>query len=314
MESTFSWLLAGPFMYLAVIIMVVAVAKKVYTFMTMPRHLRWDLYPIAHDGPEGSPYQEMDHWEKHRKPSLAHEIAEMGEEIIFLKRTFQHNRKMWNFSYPMHAGMYFVIAWMALIVFGAILQICAGVKIASTSTIFWAQAINAVTVVVGVLGLVAGLFGTLGILYLRYTDEDLKDYTSPVTFLNLYLLLALFGVGLFAWFTVDSSFAVARNYVQALLTFKSIPLPGIMVLEIVLLAIFFIYLPFSRMLHFVGKYFFYHDIMWDDEMLVKGGKLENNILGYMGYNMNWSAPHINPNDTWINQAGTNPTKEAKKKE
>ena len=314
MDNTLSWLIAGPLMYLGVIVFVGATAKKVYSIMSMPRHLRWDLYPVAHDGPEGSPYQKLDHWQHEQRPSLAHEIAEMSEEILLLKRTFQYNRKMWNFSFPMHAGMYLVIGWLALIAMGAIIQLATGMKVSANSTVFWAQALNGLTVAVGVTGLVAGIIGTLGLLYMRYTDEELKDFSPPVTFLNLYLLLAMFVVGLAAWFTVDSSFAVARDYVASLLAFKPMALPALMTVEVLLFSIFLIYLPFSRMLHFVAKYFFYHNVMWDDEAVKRGSGLEKDISGYLGYEMKWSATHIVPDGSWLKQAGTNPTAEVKKNE
>lgn len=313
-DNTLSWFVAGPFMYVAVLVFVVATAKKVFSIMGLPRHLRWDLYPVAHDGPKGSIYQEVDHWEKERRYSLSHELAEMAEEILLLKRTFLYNRRMWNFTYPMHLGFYLVIGWLALILLGAAIQLATGLKISDASTSFWAQALNVLTVITGVTGLLTGLIGTAGILYIRLTDEDLKDFSPPVTFLNLYLLLALFGVGLTAWWTVDPSFVLAREYMAALLTFKSMNVPGIMVLESFLFACFLIYLPFSRMLHFAAKYFFYHNIMWEDEPVTKGSKLEQDIAGYLGYQMEWSASHIVPNGSWLNQAGTNPTVEVKKNE
>ena len=314
MDNTFSWFIAGPFMYLAVLVFVVVTAKKVLSIMGMPRHLRWDLYPVAHDGPEGSPYQELDHWEKARRVSLAHELAEMAEEILLLKRTFQHNRKMWNFSYPMHAGMYLVIAWLGLVAFGAVLQMVTGIKISSVSTVFWAQMLNGLTVFTGVAGLIAGLYGTLGLLYIRLTDEELKDFSPPITFLNLYLLIALFAVGLVAWFTVDPSFALARDYTASLISFNPMAVPTVMAVEIFLFGAFLIYLPFSRMLHFAAKYFFYHNIMWEDEPVTKGSQLEKDIVGYLGYEMKWSANHIVPDGSWLKQAGTNPTVEVKKDE
>ena len=313
MDNTFNWLIAGPYMYLAILICVAAIAKKVYSIKQMPRHIRWDLYPVAHDGPQGSPYQKVDYWAEKQKPSVAHELAEMGEEVILLKRTFLYNRKMWNFSFPMHFGMYMFCAWLALIIGGAVIQLATGMNIASTSTVFWAQAINGITVIVGVAGLILGVIGTLGLLYMRYTDEELNDFSPPVTFLNLYLLLAMFAVGLYAWYSVDSSFAIARNYVASLLTLKPIALPAIMTVEVLLLGIFLMYLPFSRMLHPAAKYFFYHNVMWDDEPVTKGSQLEKDITGYLGQEMNWSAPHI-VNGSWLKNAGTNPTAEVNKKE
>lgn len=308
MPMSIGWLIAGPFMYLAVAVFVVATLKKVATIAAMPRHLRWDLYPIAHEGPEGSVFQKAEFWNKPRPYHFACEIAEMAEEILLLKRTFLYNRKIWNFSYPMHAGFYLICGWIGLILAGVVAEAASGVRISAASTVLWAQAFNAVTVITGAAGLALGLYGCLGLLWMRYTDEDLKEYSSPVTFLNLYLLIALFGVGLAAWLAEDASFGLARGYVASLLTFRPMALPPLMTLEALLFGAFLIYLPFSRMLHFAAKYFFYHNIMWDDEMVAAGGGLDKAIGGYLHYRAAWSAPHLKPGDSWLEQATTNPAR------
>lgn len=307
-----SWLISGPYFYLAILVFVVVTAKKVVTIMGMPRHLRWDLYPVAHDGPEGSPYQELDHWQKPRRPSLAHELAEMAEEILLLKRTFLYNRKMWKFTFPMHFAFYLVFAWLVMLVVGAGLEMATGAKI-SANAAWWAVLVNMATIGIGAGGLVLGLFGSAGLLWMRLTDEDLRDFSAPVMFFNLYLMLALFGVGLVSWWVEDPAFAIARAYAGSLITFAPITLDQpLMLVEIVLFGAFMIYLPFSRMLHFAAKYFFYHNIMWEDEPVVRGSDLEKSIAGYLDYKVEWSASHIVPNGSWLNQATTNPTVEVKK--
>lgn len=308
-----SWLISGPFMYLAILVFILVTARKVWSIAQMPRHLRWDLYPIAHDGPQGSPYQEVDFWQKPRRVSLAHELAEMAEEILLLKRTFLYNRKMWFFSFPMHFAFYLIIAWLVLLVAGAALELATGLRISGNSTVGWAMLFNLATLAAGVAGLVLGVFGTAGLLWLRHTDENLKDFSAPITYFNLYLLLALFGVGLAAWWVNDPSFELARAYVRSLLSFSPMALPHpLMVLEALLFGLFLIYLPFSRMLHFAAKYFFYHNIMWDDEPVVRGSNLEKSIAGYLNYQMEWSAQHIVSGASWLQQATANPTAEVKK--
>lgn len=308
MNETLNWWIAGPVLYLGLIVFVGVTLRKVLTIMQMPRHLRWDLYPVAHDGPAGSPFQKEDFWKEKQQVSLFHELAEMAEEIMLLKRTFLYNRKVWWFSYPMHAGFYLIFGWMALLIVGAVIELATGLTLSYSSTIFWAQLFNLATVVAGVVGLLLGFVGTAGLLWLRYTDENLRDYSAPITYFNLYLILALFGVGLLA-FGADPSFSVTRQFVGSLLVLKPTAVPFIMTVESILLAIFLIYLPFSRMLHFAAKYFFYHNIMWEDEPVRAGSGLEQAIGGYLGYQMNWSAEHIRPGRSWLEQATTNPTKE-----
>lgn len=308
MSGTLSWWITGPFMYLAFLVFVVATSKKVITIARMPRHIRWDLYPIAHEGSAGSSFQRSEFWTRPRPFSQACELAEMAEEILLLKRTFLYNRKIWLFSYPMHAGLYLIVAWLGLVTLGAILELTTGLTISAASTLFWAQALNAATVLAGAGGLLLGLYGCLGLLWMRLTDETLQDFSSPVTFLNLYLLIALFAGGLAAWLVNDPSFVLARGYAVSLFTLQPITLPPLMTLEAFLFAVFLIYLPFSRMLHPAAKYFFYHNIMWDDEPLVVGGSLDKAIGGYLNYKTNWGAPHLKAGSSWLEQATTNPTK------
>lgn len=308
MSGTLSWFIAGPMMYLAFLVFIVATLYKVFVIARMPRHLRWDLYPIAHEGSEGSVFQKSEFWTKPRHFSLVSELAEMAEEIFLLKRTFLYNRRMWLFSYPMHLGFYLLSGWLGLVIIGAGIDLATGLTISAASTFFWGQLLNVVTVLVGAGGLVLGLIGCLGLLWMRLTDENLRDFSSPITFLNLYLLIAIFAVGLAAWLINDLSFVLARGYAASLLAFQPAALPPLMTLEALLFAIFLIYLPFSRMLHFAAKYFFYHDIMWEDELLVVGGGLDKAIGGYLHYATGWGAPHLQPGTSWLEQAATNPTK------
>lgn len=307
MDDALRWVIAGPFMYMAILVFVIRTLYKVLTIVRLPRHLRWDLYPIAHDGPDGSPYQKAEFWNLARPYSRVGELAEMTQEILLLKRTFMHNRRVWAFSFPMHSGFYLIGGWLALLLLGAGAELTTGIKISPASTLFWAKVVNAVTVAAGAGGLGLGLYGTAGLLWLRLTDENLKDFTAPVTLVNLYLLLALFGVGFAAFVSSDPSFGLARGYVGSLLLLRpSGGLPLLMVTELLLFGVFLIYLPFSRMLHFAAKYFFYHAVMWDDEPVKTGSDLEKAIGRYLNYRLEWPADHITPGGAWFEQAAANP--------
>ena len=305
------WLVAGPFMYLAITVFVGAAAWKIFKIARLPRHLRWDLYPIAHEGKAGSMYQEVDYWKKPRHFSLVHEILEMAEEIILLKRTFLYNRKIWRFSFPMHFAFYLVCGWIGLLILGVLYETITGIKISPASSLAVPILLNYLTLFCGGAGLLIGLFGTVGLLLTRLTDEDLADFSAPVTFLNLAFIGLLFGVGLLYWLMVDPAFALARDYVGALLLLHPMTeYHPLMVLEIFLFGLFLIYLPFSRMLHFAAKYFFYHSIMWDDELVARGSALEKEISQHLADRIDWEGPHIVPGSSWAEQATTNPTRPA----
>ncbi|MGD9202672.1 MAG: nitrate reductase, partial [Chitinispirillia bacterium] len=63
-------------------------------------------------------------------------------------------------------------------------------------------------------------------------------------------------------------------------------------------------LPFTYMMHFVAKYFTYHEIRWNDEPIEPGSPLEKKIEKLMGQKVTWSAPHIRGEGkkTWVDIA------------
>ena len=83
--------------YLAVIGFICLAFIKILTFMkTSPLHIRWELYPIPHEGPKRSAYggsymEESNWWTKPRHVDHWMDLKAMGEEIFFLHSTFEHN-------------------------------------------------------------------------------------------------------------------------------------------------------------------------------------------------------------------------------
>ncbi|NJN64323.1 MAG: nitrate reductase, partial [Acidobacteria bacterium] len=52
------------------------------------------------------------------------------------------------------------------------------------------------------------------------------------------------------------------------------------------------YVPLTHMSHFFVKWFTWHQIRWDDEPNVKGGRIEKMIEKQLSAPITWSAPHI----------------------
>ena len=115
--------------YSAVAIFVVAVVLRFLMWSRMPMHLRWELYPVAHEGAKasygGSYLEESEWWKRPRHFSLAGELGAMVPEILFLVALKEHNPKLWTRSFPFHFGLYLVAACTALMgvagVLGAVL-------------------------------------------------------------------------------------------------------------------------------------------------------------------------------------------------
>ena len=126
-------------------------------------------------------------------------------------------------------------------------------------------------------------------------------------------MIAMFGSGMTAWLWLDGSFIYLRGQVAGLTMLKpTTPYHPLITMEFFFFGLFLIYLPFSRMLHFAAKYFFYHSIMWDDAAMKPGSKLERERLKELGYRVEWAAPHIKANRSWLEQVTDEQAQEGKK--
>lgn len=299
--SLLNYFVIGPFMYIAVIVFLSVTIYKVRSYQEMPRHLRWDLYPIPHLGVEGSKYQKIDFHNKAPVFSKADEGKYLGMEMLFIKKAFVNNRKLWIGSWPLHVGIYLGAFWIALLLVGGVMEI-SGIAVGMATPVSLGWIVKQMTIVVGVTAFSAGLLGTLILIWLRYTDEELRYIADFVTYINLYLMLLVFGTGFMAWFTVDPFFNVIRLHTESLLTFSGASMNSSpIVFEMMAFGVFLCYLPFSRMMHFAAKYFFYHNIMWDDEGMKPGSKLEQDINASLKYQLQWEASHISSGGSWVDQ-------------
>lgn len=296
-----SWCLTGPFLYLAAAVFVAGATRRVVSLLRMPRHLRWELYPIPHGGPAGSKYERVDFAGSPPHRSLLREIAFMVEEVFLLKRLFLSRRSLWLGSWLLHAGLYLCTVFLGLLGTGALVTLL-GFPPSAEAGSLWQQVLCTATVAVGACGLGAGLAGTLFLVGIRLGDRGLRDMSDAPTFFNLALLAAVFGSGLFAWLAADPAFAHSRDHLVSLLKGHphAVEAPSL-ALAMVVAGLFLSYLPFSRMFHFAAKYFFYHQILWDERSMSKAGPMARDFAGYLAYAVTWSGEHVRPGRSWQEQ-------------
>jgi len=299
--------------YSAVAIFVVAVVLRFLMWSRMPMHLRWELYPVAHEGAKasygGSYLEESEWWKRPRHFSLAGELGAMVPEILFLVALKEHNPKLWTRSFPFHFGLYLVAGCTILMgaagVLGAVLP---GVMAGPVGA-----AVRVLIPALGYAGLVLGLIGALGLIQ-RRRQRPLRDYSAPMDTVNLVFFVAVFALALVTAVTVDRRFAAVSELVSNLVTFNVAPLSGagaevvMPSASAILLAMLAAYIPLTHMSHFVGKYFAYHAIRWADEPNLPGGSQEKVIEGLLNQPVSWSAPHIRGDGTktWLDVATEDP--------
>ena len=294
--------------YLSGLVFVIAFAAKLLKYATMPMHVRWELYPIPHEGKAwgGSFYEEVDHWKKTRHKDHMAQYRFMVPEIFFIKALHEDNKPLWYWSFPFHMGLYLCIGGLAFLAIGAVLQILGMVPENSAL----ASLFQSLTIVLAVPGYVLGTIGILGLIVKRKTDSGLADVTAPIDFMNLIWLGLLFVTGFIVWLQ-DPGFVVSRAYFVSLLTFSPMkePMGLIHVINLLVFIGFWAYFPFTHMTHMVSKYFMWDKVKWDDDPNRGDPGMDSKIKKYLAYPVTWSAEHVDAQGgkkNWADVATSNP--------
>jgi len=305
------------FSYLSILIFLILIIYKIIKYSSLPMHLRWDLYPVAHEPVRnkygGSYFEKSEWWKKQNKKDHIAELLAMAEEIFLLKGVFLHNKKLWYLSFPFHLGLYFITATFFLIVTSVILNITSVISITNIQSIAGSLSYYLINIC-GYAGLILTFLGCVGLIIIRTTDRKYKFYNTKADFINLFFILVLVVSIYLTLIFSNSSFILSKEYVKNLITFNFENIHNsIFVVHIILISIFLLYFPLTRMMHMFAKYFTYHDVRWEDEPNKKGSKLEKKIKKALNFGVSWSAPHAKTGKTWAEVATTLPP-EVKKDE
>ncbi|UCD94315.1 MAG: nitrate reductase gamma subunit [Candidatus Zixiibacteriota bacterium] len=287
--------------YLSIVVAAAAVIAKILKYATAPEHFRWELYPVPHEKGRseygGSYLEELDWWSKPRHSDIFNELKEMMLEIFFLKGVFHNNKRVWTSSFPFHFGLYLCIGWLVLLLLGGILNL-SGVAVSGTTGVI-GVIIFYLTSVFGYAGLILAGLGAFGLLIWRLADRNQRPYNSPAEYFNLILIDLVVIVALIAQLLDDPGFSIMRGYTASLITFSQIPASGFWIAaEIILISFLTMYIPLTRMSHFVAKYFLYHAVRWNDEPNMRGSMIEKKLLLSLRKKVGWSAPHIQTGKSW----------------
>jgi len=299
--------------YASVLIFLVMLSTKLLKYARMPMHVRWELYPVPHEGKAwgGSFFEEVDYWTKPRHKDHMAQYKFMVPEILFIRALYEHNRPLWYWSFPFHMGLYLGIGGLVLLGIGAIL----GLIGASPENSALAEFVQSLTVVVSVTGYIMGAVGSLGLIIKRYGDKTLRETSAGVDFLNLWWLFAIFATSLLVWIG-DPGFSISRSYLAGLISFnaKAIPLSTLHIVNLLLFLGFVIYFPFTHMTHMISKYFMWDKVKWDDAPNAADPVMDAKIKEYLAYPVSWSADHVESLGTksWAEVATSNPWEKSSK--
>lgn len=284
--------------YIAIGVMFVVLTAKAIRYFTMPLHVRWELYPVPHEkGKEygGSYLEHIDWWKKPINHSFFEPIKFLMVEILFVKSLFHDNRKLWYVSYPFHLGLYTMIGSLGLLILGALADVFG---LTPQGTL--ADILKNFTAALCIFSFSIGSLGCIGLLMRRIFDADLRAFSAFKDYFNLVFILAIFASGLAALFSVDKSLSVYQSYIKSILTVSDMQITSTpMAAHLILMSAFGIYLPFTHMTHFIGKYFMWDKIRWDDKPNFRGSKIEAKINKQVLEKITWSAPHLMQGKNWL---------------
>jgi nitrate reductase gamma subunit len=300
----------------AFIVFVIAVLVRIVFWVRLPAHLRWELYPVPHEPPDkarygGSFMEDTDWWERPHETFKRGALRAMAVEIFLLSAVREHNRRLWFRTFPFHFGLYLTAVAVVLALLNGVVR--------GLSPQWQQGSLNDlarnIVLVAGVAGLTLSIFGAAGLMARRLTAPELKRYTVPADIFNLAFFMVAFGCGLLTWALTDRDAVRAMEFAANLVSLHwsvQVSSGGMAVLPtltVALLSLLIAYIPLTHMSHFVGKYFAYHSIRWDDTPNLAGGPQEATIQRLLAYRVSWPAPHIkgNGDKTWADLALSNPT-------
>ena len=109
----------------------------------------------------------------------------------------------------------------------------------------------------------------------------------------MLLLFVVTLTGVLVW-SSDITMSNAREAMANVLSFQSLNADPLMTTHIILAGIMLIYIPMSKMSHYVGKFFSFHMVIWENEANLPGSKVEDKIKqgAKNPPQTKWSAPHI----------------------
>ncbi|ATW27369.1 nitrate reductase gamma subunit [Candidatus Formimonas warabiya] len=269
------------FLYLSFLAFIGFSVQKALAFAKMPMHGRWELYPVPKEKGKGhyggSYYEEVKWWTRPRETSRWEELVDMGKEILFIKKLFQNQRPFWWLSYALHLGIYFIFCWFVLLFVHFFLPV---------------QILSFLIVFTGSLGMVLVAVGSAGLLLKRMVHHEFKIYTTAQEYFNLAFLFVVAATGFLSWIQ-DGAFQYGQELMKSMLTWAPFSPDPMVAIHLTLFGLLMIYIPLTKMSHYVGKFFTFHQVLWDNEPFIPGNEIARKVKEAQTYapEKSWSGPH-----------------------
>ena len=302
--------------YAGLVIFLAGCLRRIRQYTRTPLHLRWELYPVPHEGPYraaygGSYFEAQGWWRKPQVMDRRHEWRVMAEEILLMKSLREFNRRLWIPSFVFHSGLYLAIA-------AAGLAAIAGLSHAMFRGAGGGALTSTLAAIYGAVGLAAAVLIVAGaclLLFRRIADEGMKNSTRASDIFNLIFFIVAFTLLASGYLLRGPDATPLGQVARGAFEFdRGVRIGGVFGMGMILTAALAAYIPFTHMAHFIAKYFAWHSVRWDDRRNERGSAIEAGIAANLSYKPTWSAPHVGADGerSWAEVASANPAKEARK--
>lgn len=287
--------------YVSYLFVIAAYTVKVLHIARMPLHLRWELYPVAHERGHkygGSYFEEPDWWTRPQRKCVMRSIIDILRKYLFFGGYFHQDREYWLVLYPWHTGFYLIVSFHIVTFFSALAMVTFNLPVAADSPSIPGRVAYYLALIVAGGSFVTGSVGSAGMLIKRLADKDLRAYASPLNYFNYIFTLAVFLSGLVSWLFTDPTLSGYREFWKSLITVTYFTVEPRTYTHIMLFSLFLIYLPFTRSTHYITKLFSFFGVRWDDTPNTRGSKIEKQVKEALSWPVSWSAPHIQSGARW----------------
>ena len=218
-----SALFAGIF-YIAAIIFVVGVARKIMQYARTPAPLKIPTTPAP--------------------VTQTGVVLRMAREVVLFSSLFKSNKWTWVFGWMFHLGL--------LLAFFRHLRYTI-----SPDSFLWPIVSFELVQAFGKYAGFAMLAGLGGLLARRILVDRVRYISAPSDYFMLLLLLAIAGTGMLMSFVAHTDIVMLKGFVLGLLSFQIMPLPSdvLVITHLSLVALLMIIFPISKLLHAPGVFF-----------------------------------------------------------
>ena len=212
-------MIISAILYVALLVFIVGVGRKVYQYSVTPAPLKIPTTPAP--------------------TTRAGVVVRMAREVVFFDSLFKASKPTWIFSWLFHAGL--------------LVALLCHLRYFVEPVWGWVNLIAPLSKYAGI----AMLIGLTGLLLRRIVVDRVRTISAPSDYLMLLLILGIAGTGLLMRFVWHTDIVAVKQFALGLKSFQFEALSGnaLIVLHLLLVALLVLVFPFSKLLHAPGLFF-----------------------------------------------------------